>query len=110
MKHHLRSIDKDKDLVNQKSYNDKLDTLFEQLISNEEDRQILWLQRESRTECIGPVDKKLAGKVERAAKCRQCFMRLKLQAVAAKGSQQKIMSSEHDSDSSSMSSSHGTGN
>jgi hypothetical protein len=61
MKHHLRSIDKDKDLVNQKSYSDKLDTLSEQLISNEEDRQFVWLQRESRTGCIGPVDKKLAG-------------------------------------------------
>ena len=41
---------------------DKLDTLFdiahanaEQLITNEEDRQFLQLQRESRTGCIGPV-------------------------------------------------------
>lgn len=110
MKHRSRS--NDRDLVNQKSYSDKLDGIFdishanaEQLITNEEDRQFLRLQRESRTGCIGSVDKILAGKEDRAAERRQRFMRLKLQAVASEGSQQDIMSSEYDSDSSSLPSS-----
>jgi hypothetical protein len=78
MKHRSRSNEKDQ--FNQKQYCEKLDHLFdishanaEQLITNEEDRQFLKLQRESRTGCIGSVDKKLLSREKRATERRERF-------------------------------------
>ena len=63
MKH--RSRNNTKDQQNQQEYTDKLNNLFDishansnELIKNDEDRQFLKLQQESRTGCIGSVDTK----------------------------------------------------
>lgn len=72
MKHRLRS--NGKDLINQKQYTDKLDSLCDishasafKLIKIEEYREFLRLQKKSRTGCIGPVDRKLFGQEKRSA-------------------------------------------
>lgn len=78
MKSRKRSNEKDK--ANQKSYCDKLDRLFDishansnELIRNEEDRQFLRLQQESRTGTIGAVDKKLAEREKRSTMRKESF-------------------------------------
>jgi len=90
-----RSRSNEHDLINQKKYNDKLDLLFDvsptnadQIIKNEEDRQFLRLQKESRTGCIGPVDNKLDGQEKRSAERRKRLKtRLELTAAASTASQ-----------------------
>ena len=80
MKHRKRNNSTDQ--MNQKEYTEKLSNLFdishansEQLIKNDEDRQFLKLQRESRTGSIGSVDKKLAAKEKRVAERQKQFIR-----------------------------------
>ena len=62
-----RSRNNEKDQINQKNYSEKLDQLFdishanaEKLIKNDEDRQFLKMQQDSRKGCIGSFDRKLA--------------------------------------------------
>jgi hypothetical protein len=78
MKHKTRN--NDKDLENQTQFSEKLDMLFdishaasEQLISIEEDKQFLKMQKESRSGVIGRVDKKKADRDKRTfeRKCRE---------------------------------------
>lgn len=86
MKHRLRS--NGKGLINQKQYTDKLESLFYishasayKLIKNEEDREFLRLQKKSRTDCIGPVDRKLFGQEKRSAE-RQKRLQTRLEVTA----------------------------
>jgi len=104
-----RARGNDKDKLNQNQYTEKLDTLFDishanadKLIANEEDRQFLKLQKESRTGCIGPVDKKLDGREKRSAQRHERFA-LRIQLAANTESQQLDCTSERDNDSASES-------
>lgn len=92
-----RARSNEKDKQNQKQYTEKLDNLFDishanaaQLISNEEDRLFLKLQQESRTGCIGPVDRKLLGREKRSAKRQEQFAKQVASAAAAATSSQEM--------------------
>ena len=71
MKNRKRNSDSDR--LKQKQYSIKLSQMLDishsnaaQMINNEEDRQFLKLQQQSRAGCIGTVDKKLAAKEKRS--------------------------------------------
>jgi hypothetical protein len=73
-----RSRNNTKDQQNQKEYGEKLDILFDishansnELITNEEDRQFLKLQQESRAGCLGSVDRKTFCRDKRSAERKE---------------------------------------
>ncbi|KAK0040914.1 WD repeat-containing protein 46 [Biomphalaria pfeifferi] len=75
-----RKRNSDSDGLKQKQYSIKLDQLLDishssaaQMINNEEDRQFLKLQQQSRAGCIGTVDKKLAAKEKRSLERRKRY-------------------------------------
>ncbi|KAK0066099.1 hypothetical protein Bpfe_004220 [Biomphalaria pfeifferi] len=75
-----RKRNSDSDGLKQKQYSIKLDQLLDishssaaQMIKNEEDRQFLKLQQQSRAGCIGTVDKKLAAKEKRSLERRKRY-------------------------------------
>jgi len=108
-----RARSNQKDQENQKQYTEKLDKLFDisnakadQLITNEEDRQFLKLQRESRAGCLGPIDRQLCGVETRSAQRHKRFVKqTALAAVAATARpQMDCVTDNTDSSSSSRSS------
>ncbi|KAK0063979.1 hypothetical protein Bpfe_006664 [Biomphalaria pfeifferi] len=75
-----RKRNSDSDGLKQKQYSIKLDQLLDishssaaQMINNEEGRQFLKLQQQSRAGCIGTVDKKLAAKEKRSLERRKRY-------------------------------------
>ncbi|KAK0046045.1 hypothetical protein Bpfe_024506 [Biomphalaria pfeifferi] len=75
-----RKRNSDSDGLKQKQFSIKLDQLLDishssaaQMINNEEDRQFLKLQQQSRAGCIGTVDKKLAAKEKRSLERRKRY-------------------------------------
>ena len=76
VKHRSRSNDKVKQ--NRKEYSLKLDNLFDishcnsnELIKNDEDREFLRLQQESRTGCLGSADNKTFLREKRSARRKE---------------------------------------
>jgi hypothetical protein len=77
-----RSRSNAKDLDNQRQYSNKLDELLDishadsyELIKNDEDREFLRLQQESRTGCIGSADEKLARREKRSVERQKRFLK-----------------------------------
>lgn len=82
-----------KDQENQRMYSENLDMLFdishansEQLIKNEEDRQFLRLQRESRKGCIGSLDRKLSAREKRSAERQKKIAKRLKEAASSQNS------------------------
>lgn len=103
-----RKRNNDKDQQNQKEYSMKLDNLFDisdinsnELIKDDEDREFLRLQQESRTGCIGSVDNKTFVREKRTAERKSRLLERAKMCVA----QQLECETEESEDDSSTSSS-----
>ena len=103
MKHRTRS--KIKDQKNQENYSKKLDKMFDishgnadQMITIEEDKEFLNLQRASRTGSFGCVDKKLATVEKRSAERRERFnkrVKVEFDRKSIKTAMEEVDNSRH---------------